>query len=162
MKFWDSDSNNQCIIIKYQIYLVNFIQNWRTKFFLVFRLELILIQISTYRYSIFMETDHWILLPSDSSLSDKPWLSNSSVFLFWSVCSRVLTACNSDVVEGRLVYTVDLRLYFKNSSCSRFFRSQRFLLAVIIRPDTPNSSSDAALLAGGYRYSMATLLIGGN
>ena len=60
------------------------------------------------------------------------------------------------------MYSVDLRFYFKNSSCSRFFGSKRFLLGVIIRPGTLNSGSEAAFLAGGHRYSMAILLIVGN
>ena len=42
------------------------------------------------------------------------------------------------------------------------FGSKLFLLVVIIRPNMLNSCFDAALLEGGHRYLMVTLLMAGN
>ena len=43
--------------------------------------------------------------------------------------------------------------------CSRFFGNKRFLLGVIIRPDTLNSCSDAELLAEGRGNQWRLLIV---
>ena len=67
----------------------------------------------------------------------------------WDMGVRRGRRWNSDGGEGRLVHPANLRLYFKNSSYSRFFGSKQLLLGLIIMPDTLNSSFDAAMIVGG-------------